>query len=126
MARMFNPGFIGRWNEQEAFGLTIAQRNADPMSFLARMRAQTPGLCGSGCFTDHDARVFPQVLLDPPCAQGGADVNPIESYVSWKIAQETGQWKLTNVKRVRSAQATFDADEFIRYMDNQQGWQLPS
>lgn len=121
---MFNPGFIGRWNEQEAFGLTIAQRNADPMAFLTRMRAQTPGLCGFRLFHDHDARVFPQVLLDPRCAKVVLTRNPIESYVSWKIAQETGQWKLTNVKRARSAQATFDADEFIRYMDNQQGWQL--
>jgi LPS sulfotransferase NodH len=121
---MFNPGFIGRWNEQEAFGLTIAQRNADPMRFLARMRAASAGLSGFRLFHDHDARVFPAVLLDRRCAKVVLTRNPVDSYVSWKIAQETGQWKLTNVKRARSAQATFDVGEFIRYMDTQQGWQL--
>lgn len=121
---VFNPGFIGRWNEQEAFGLPIARRNADPMGFLAKMRAETPGLCGFRLFHDHDARVFPQVLLDRRCAKVVLTRNPVDSYISLKIAQETGQWKLTNVKRARSAQAAFDAGEFIRYMDNQQGWQL--
>lgn len=121
---LFNPGFIGRWNNAEAFGQTIAQRNADPMGFVAAMRAASPGMCGFRLFHDHDSRVFAAMMADPRCAKVVLTRNPIDSYVSWKIAQETGQWKLTNVKRARSAQATFDGDEFIRYMDAQQGWQL--
>lgn len=121
---VFNPGFIGRWNEQEAFGQTIAQRNANPMAFLAQMRAATPGLCGFRFFHEHDARVFSPVLLDRRCAKVVLTRNPVDSYVSLKIAQETGQWKLTNARRARSGQATFDANDFIRYLDEQQGWQL--
>ncbi len=121
---VFNPGFIGRWNEQEAFGQTIAQRNANPMAFLAQMRAATPGLCGFRFFHEHDARVFSPLLLDRRCAKVVLTRNPIDSYISLKIAQETGQWKLTNARRARSGQATFDANDFIRYLDEQQGWQL--
>ena len=43
--------------------------------------------------------------------------NPVDSYVSRKIAQATGQWKLTNAKHARSEQAVFDAAEFEAHLE---------
>jgi hypothetical protein len=44
---------------------------------------------------------------------------------SWKIAQATGQWKLTNARRLREAQARFDAAEFERHMSAPAGLSDP-
>jgi len=48
----------------------------------------------------------------------------VDSYVSWKIAQATGQWKLTNVKRRRDSKVTFDADEFAQHLAALQAFQV--
>lgn len=58
-------------------------------------------------FHDYDPRVLDIALDDPRCAKVILTRNPLESFASWNIAQETGQWKLTNVKRRRDAKATF-------------------
>jgi hypothetical protein len=44
--------------------------------------------------------------------------------VSWKIAQATGQWKLTNVAKRKEGLAEFDADEFAEHLDRLQGFQI--
>jgi hypothetical protein len=64
------------------------------------------------------------VLADPACAKIILTRNPLESYVSWKIAQATGQWKLTNAKNLRTAQATFDPAEFEAHVEQLQAFQL--
>ena len=124
LGEAFNPHFIGKLNRDEAFGVTLAQREADPFSLLAAMRDQTPGLSGFRYFHDHDLRILPAVLADPRCAKIILTRNPAESYVSWKIAQATGQWKLTQVKRRKTAKAHFDAAEFTAHLDQLQAFQL--
>ncbi len=119
----FNPHFIGKLNGAEAFGMSLAERDADPLRFLARLRAQ-PGLNGFRYFHDHDPRVFPAVLDDPACAKVVLTRNPLESYVSWKIAQATGQWKLTNARKLKVAKAAFDGDEFARFVEGLQAFQI--
>ncbi|WP_157056533.1 nodulation protein NodH [Pseudorhodobacter aquimaris] len=120
----FNPHFIGKLNQDEAFGVTLAQREADPLLLLQQMRAQTEGLSGFRYFHDHDPRVLPAVLSDPRCAKVILTRNPVESYVSWKIAQATGQWKLTQAKRLKTAKAYFDATEFSDHLAQLQDFQL--
>ncbi|MBD3763297.1 MAG: nodulation protein NodH [Rhodobacterales bacterium] len=120
----FNPHFIGRLNQDALFGIDLAARERDPLALLAALRANTPGLSGFRYFHDHDPRVFPAVMADPACAKIVLTRNPVESYVSWKIAQATGQWKLTKATRARSARAQFDADEFMAHLDRLQGFQL--
>lgn len=119
----FNPHFIGKLNQTELFGVSLAARDADPLALLRAMRAQTPGLSGFRYFHDHDARVWPAVMDDPRCAKIVLTRNPLDSYVSWKIAQATGQWKLTNAKRLKTAQAHFDGAEFRRFTDDLQAFQ---
>jgi len=123
LGELFNPHFIGRLNQTEFLGWSMAQREADPLGFLADVRRQTGGLVGFRFFHDHDPRL-PEVLLgDPACAKIVLRRNPLESYVSWKIAQETGQWKLTNAKALRSARVRFDPPEFEAMLAAQAAFQ---
>ncbi|MAC89627.1 MULTISPECIES: sulfotransferase family 2 domain-containing protein [Alphaproteobacteria] len=123
LGELFNPHFIGYPNKTEMLDFSQEQRDADPMK-LVRAVKQHDGLAGFRCFHDHDARVIDKALADPRCAKIVLTRNPLESYVSWKIAQETGQWKLTNVTRRKDAQATFDAAEFDAHVEALQAFQL--
>jgi LPS sulfotransferase NodH len=120
----FNPHFIGYPNKTEILGLTQPDRDANPERLISRIQDE-PGLIGGfRFFHDHDPRALELILNDPSCAKIILTRNPLDSYVSWKIAQQTGQWKLTNVKRRREALATFDADEFSQHVENAQKFQL--
>jgi len=44
--------------------------------------------------------------------------------VSWKIAKETGQWKLTDSKSRKDGQATFEDDEFTAHLEALQAFQV--
>ena len=124
LGEVFNPHFIGRLNQTDLYGMDLAAREADPLGFLARMRDRTPGLSGFRYFHDHDPRVFPAVMADPGCAKIVLTRNPLESYVSWKIAQATGQWKLTNPAKLRTARAQFDGAEFEAHVAGLQDFQI--
>ena len=121
---VFNPHFIGRLGQTETMGIDLAQRDADPVRLLLRLRERTEGLAGFRYFHDHDPRILPLVLADPACAKIVLTRNPVESYVSWKIAQATGQWKLTRAQKARTAEARFDAAEFETHLDNAQRFQI--
>lgn len=120
----FNPHFVGYPNRSELFGMDLAARQRDPAALLDLMRRETPGLSGFRYFHDHDARVCDMVLFDPGCAKIILTRNPLESYVSWKIAQATNQWKLTNAKNLKTARASFDAAEFGAHVEELQAFQL--
>ncbi len=113
---VFNPEFIGRINAEDLFGVTRAERDADPLPLLDRMREGTEGLAGFRFFQDHDPRVLKAVLDDPACAKIVLGRNPLHSYVSLRIAQKTGQWMLVKETRRREAKISFDPDEFEAYL----------
>lgn len=121
---LFNPHFIGRKDQLELFGMGLDARDGDPAGFWAAIRQQTPGLAGFRYFHNHDARIFDVVADDPRCAKIVLTRNPLESYVSWKIAQATGQWKLTNVKNLKTAKAMFDGVEFAGFIEDLQQAQI--
>lgn len=110
----FNPGFIGYPRRPDLLGVTLDQRLADPGPLLDRIRG-APGLNGFRLFHDHDPRAFDRALADPRCAKIVLTRNPLESYVSRRIAQETGQWILRGDARhrrdarIRFEPAGFDA-----------------
>lgn len=120
----FNPHFIGYPNRDEILGVTLEQRDADPAALIAAIRDRTDGLGGFRYFHDHDPRVFDMVMDDPRCAKIVLTRNPVDSYVSWKIAQATGQWKLTDVRRRRDEPADFDAAEFEAHLEALQAFQV--
>ncbi|MCA0870486.1 sulfotransferase domain-containing protein [Seohaeicola saemankumensis] len=120
----FNPHFIGYPNKTEILGVTQAEREADPSRLIRAIRDQKGVLGGFRYFHDHDPRVLELALEDSRCAKIILTRNPLDSYVSWKIAQTTGQWKLTDVKRRKEAKARFDPDEFSTHVEALQDFQV--
>ena len=108
----FNPNFIGYPNKTEVFGIAQCIRDSDPARLIDAIKSKTDGLGGFRFFHDHDARVLDICLPDPRCAKIILTRNPVESYVSWKIARETGQWKLTDVRRRK------DEKQFLTQMNS--------
>ena len=99
-------------------------RDAEPARLIGAIKGQSQGIGGFRFFHDHDPRVLDTMLDDPRCAKIVLTRNPVDSYVSWKIAQATGQWKLTNVKRRRDSTVRFDAEEFEGHLARLQAFQL--
>ncbi|MBS8224965.1 nodulation protein NodH [Vannielia litorea] len=120
----FNPHFVGHHNTKELFDMTLAAREADPLRLIDRMKKNTKGLPGFRFFHDHDPRVLEACLPDPRCAKVILIRNPLESYVSRKIAAETGQWRLTDAKHRRDAKIRFDGAEFEALVAELQAFQL--
>ena len=120
----FNPFFMGYPKSEPILGVDQATRDEDPTKLLAAIRGQQDALGGFRYFHDHDPRVFDEIVEDQRCAKIVLTRNPVDSYVSWKIAQATGQWKLTDMKAQKVAQAVFDADEFSAHLDALQQFQI--
>ena len=121
---VFNPHFIGKKDVTELFGFTLAERDLNPGALLRKLAAKTKGLSGFRFFHDHDARILDLVIADPGCAKIILTRNPLDSYVSWKIARVTGQWKLNDARRLRTAKVVFDGAEFREHLASLQEFQL--
>lgn len=119
----FNPHFIGYPNASEVLGVDQATRDADPKRLLREIR-KAEGMAGFRYFHDHDPRVFDKVVDDPKCAKIVLTRNPADSYVSLKIAQATGQWKLTDAKARKDGKAEFVAEEFAAHLQALQDFQV--
>lgn len=119
---IFNPVFLGAHNREELFGITMAMREADPFPLLRAVLAQSQGLPGFRFFYDHDPRVIDTILNNPRIGKVILTRNPLDSYVSFKIAAATGQWRLTNPKMAKSAKATFDGAEFSEILSDQRAF----
>ncbi len=119
----YNPHFVGHHNRSELFGMDLAQRETAPLGLIEKMKANTDGLPGFRFFNDHDPRVLSHALADPDCAKIILTRNPLDSYVSLKIAAETGQWKLADAKQRREAKITFDLAEFQDQLEEKRSFQ---
>ncbi len=116
---LFNPYFIAHERQEEYLGITLEQREKDPMALVRRVRKEASGLAGFRLFHDHDPRVRDEALRDPRCAKIILMRNPVDSYVSFKLAMATDQWVLTDSKGQRDAGAiTFEADEFAAQLED--------
>ena len=119
----FNPSFIGYPKTEALLGVDRAAREADPHALLNKIK-ESDDLAGFRFFHDHDPRVLKTCVDDPRCAKIILTRNPLDSFVSWKIAQATGQWKLTNATHAKSVQITFDPAAFATHLDAIQGFQM--
>ena len=112
---LFNPAFVGAHNRTESHGIDMAARDRDPATLLARVFADTAaGLPGFRYFHDHDPRVLDAILDDLTVAKIVLTRNPLDAYLSWRIAARTDQWRLTNPRMAKAAQVRFDSDGFDR------------
>lgn len=121
----FNPHFIGYPNKSEILGVTFEERTQDPIALIKVIKAQDGVLGGFRYFHDHDPRVLQVCLNDPRCAKIVLTRNPMDSYVSLKIAQATGQWKLTDVRRRKeTGKVRIDLQEFKAHVEDLQDFQV--
>ncbi|MCF2871419.1 sulfotransferase family protein [Octadecabacter sp. G9-8] len=119
----FNPNFVGYPNNRKPLGVSLEDRDADPFDLIERVK-DADGLNGFRFFNNHEPRVLDHIISDVRCAKIILTRNPIESYVSWKIAKATGQWTLKDVKRLREKTVEFNAEEFERHINKLQGFQV--
>jgi hypothetical protein len=119
---VFNPVFIGRKDQFELLGYDMARRERDPYGFLERLVRGVEGLSGFRYFHDHDPRVLETVIADPRIAKVLLTRNPLDSYVSRKIASATGQWRLTDLKHARTTRIAFDEAEFAGMLEDWAGF----
>ena len=112
----FNPSFIGHPKAEDLLGIDQATREKDPQRLLEKIK-ESDVLAGFRFFHNHDPRVLQTCLDDPRCAKIILTRNPVDSFVSWKIAQATGQWKLTNATHAKALAIDFDRAEFAVHLE---------
>lgn len=120
---LFNPGFINTPGTDSYKGVTYAEREVDPWRLMMAVR-QGVRMPGFRLFHNHDRRIWDHVLADTACAKVVLTRNPLDSYVSRKIAAATDQWKLGDVKNRRQVQVPFVAAEFEEHLARLQATQM--
>ena len=113
----FNPYMMGWPDKTELKGITAEEREADPLRLLNAITT-APNLNGFRYFFDHDPRVFDAIMDDPTCAKVILTRNPLDSYVSTRLAWETNQWGLSETETPIPAAVRFDAAEFREALDH--------
>jgi len=109
---LFNPVFIDRPGQSSALGLSMADRDKNPVSLLREIRKNRTKIQGFRYFHNHDPRILSALFKDPSCAKIILTRNPIDSFVSLKIARETGQWNLFDTRQKKTTKVKFVAEEF--------------
>ncbi|MCF3973278.1 hypothetical protein [Paracoccus salsus] len=120
----FNPYMMGWPDKEELQGVSRAEREADPMPLLARLFDKPGHLPGFRYFHDHDPRVFDAIMDNRACAKIVLTRNPLDSYVSTRLAQETNQWKLNETESAIPAAITYDGAEFQQLLAEVEAFQL--
>ena len=123
LGELYNPAFIGHPKTEDVLGVTLDAREADPVALLNLLSEQSD-LCGFRYFHNHDPRVLAPCLNDARCAKIILTRNPVDSFVSWKTAQATGQWKLTNATHAKSNKITFEPEAFSAHLEDLQAFQI--
>lgn len=120
----FNPYMMGWPDKDELQGITRDQREADPMPLLAKLFDKQGHLPGFRYFHDHDPRVLDAIIENRACAKIVLTRNPLDSYVSTRLAWETNQWKLNETESPIPAAITYDGAEFQRMLADVEAFQL--
>ena len=119
----FNPDYIGAPKTKALMGMTMADRLRDPMALLDRIR-EADGVHGFRFFFDHEPRVVDAILNDPRCAKIVLTRNPVDCYISLKIAYNTKRWQLTDVKDKIAWKPPFKPEEFEAFLSDRQQFQI--
>jgi hypothetical protein len=125
LGEVYNPTFVGHHNTFEMHGIDMNRREEKPLDLLDAILGNAgDALPGFRFFHDHDPRVLDRILPDPRIAKVILTRNPLESYVSRRIATETGQWRLTDMKHQKSAKVEFRLWEFESMLEDLQSFQI--
>ena len=124
LGEAFNPYILGWPDHPSMYDMTLEQRDADPMELWRRI-VQSRGarkIRGFRYFHDHDPRMFDPLMDDASCAKIVLTRNPIDSWVSTRLAYATNQWKLNETETPIPAQVEFDAADFRENLAATQGF----
>ncbi len=114
---LFNPAFIGKPGRESCLGIDLISRERDPGSLLNEIRVANVGkINGFRIFHDHDPRILNKVLSDPDCARIVLERDPLDAFVSLRIARQTDQWQLRNQSRSRLEKVHFNQQEFDDFL----------
>lgn len=119
----FNPSFVAYPKIDALLGFDREAREKDPLALLDKIK-ESDTFAGFRFFHDHDPRVLNVCMDDPRCAKIILTRNPLDSFVSWKIAQATGQWKLTNATHSKSMPVEFKPADFEAHLEAIQAFQV--
>jgi len=120
LGELFNPKFVGGPKAPSMPDLTVEARDADPVAIIEQAIDKYPDqLMGFRHFSNHDPLITKHCLNDPTCAKIVLTRNPMDSFVSLQIAQQTSQWQLRNLHVRKDARVTFDIDTFQKYLEAQ-------
>ena len=119
---VFNPHFIGHANKKELLGVSMQDREANPIILFDKLKSGGKELPGFRFFHDHDPRIWEYCLKDKTCAKIVLFRNPVETYVSWEIARQTDQWRLNDLKNAKTAQIDFDKSSFEKHLSSRQSF----
>lgn len=108
---IFNPSFAPKY----PYIFSLENREKDPLDIIQRMISATPEVSGFRIFEGHDARVINAALQDPNCAKIILQRDPLESFISLKIAQKTDQWLLHDASHRKKVKVIFNAEEYQKY-----------
>jgi len=118
LGELFNPKFVGGPKRPSIPELTVEERDADPVAIIERAIEMHAGqLMGFRHFSNHDPLITKHCLNDPSCAKIILTRNPMDSFVSLQIAEQTSQWQLRNLHVRKDAKVTFDIDKFQKYLE---------
>ncbi len=120
---LFNPHFFGKPDIRKKWGLSIKDRDSDPVRAIGLMKRAAEALPGFRLFYDHDRRAIDHVLNDPKAGKIILNRRPIDSYISLKIARKTGQWWLGDMTSARAARVSFVAEEYSDFLSELEEFQ---
>lgn len=119
----FNPYMMGWPDKDELQGVTFNEREADPLRLLKKLFDKPGHLPGFRYFHDHDPRVFDTIMDDRQCAKIILTRNPLDSYISTRLARATDQWKLNETEVPIPASVNYDGPEFRQLLEEIGGFQ---
>ena len=118
---LFNPHFVGYPIEDSIFTLSVTERDKNPLALLQNLIDVAPdGVPGFRLFSDDDHRVRAACLADPACGKVILTRNPLDSFISFEIAEAVDQWKLMALHKRRKKQIEFDMERFAAFLDKRQ------
>ncbi|WP_372803305.1 hypothetical protein [Paracoccus seriniphilus] len=120
----FNPFMMGWPDKEELLGVTRAEREEDPQRLLDKLFDKPGHLPGFRYFHDHDPRVLDAIIDNHACAKIVLTRNPLESYISTRLARETNQWKLNETETAIPAVTSYDPVEFRQNLSEIESFQL--
>ncbi|MEM7240710.1 MAG: hypothetical protein AAF429_00860 [Pseudomonadota bacterium] len=113
---VYNPEFVGFLESEKGLDLTVLERDKDPVAALSRVKNIDRKIGGLRLFPDHDLAVLHHCINDARCAKIVLKRNPLDSFVSEKLAQKTNQWRMGDLHTKIDGKVDFDPKDFEAYL----------